>query len=404
MAINPRKAWGIIRSCVKPLGSIRKPLGEAFGYCLAQDVCADRDMPPADRSAMDGYAFRAADLTAYPCNLRLVGEVAAGSSSRFKVRPGCCAAVLTGANIPPGTDTVVKIEHTSLKDRTVSILEPVKPFMNVRKRGEEAAKGDVLIPAGEILAPGIVGVCATVGLANPRVRRQPKIALLCTGKELRDASQTVGAHQTRNSNGPVMQAILAAAGFDSVTHEIVPDDLQCSIDALKRATGAADVTVLTGGVSVGKYDYVPDAVKSIGATVQFYNIKMKPGRPLLYATGGRRSHIFGLPGNPVSVLTSMHAFVLPALRMLSGLDEDKCRISLRLPLTRKIKSRSGRSLMALGKVVNRRSGPAVAPVDSMGSADIAAAAAADGVVVVPASRTEIPAGSIVEFQPWRAGL
>jgi molybdopterin molybdotransferase len=404
MAISPRKAWGIIRSCVKPLGSIRKPLREAFGYCLAQDVCADRDMPPADRSAMDGYALRAADLNQYPCNLRLVGEVAAGSSAHPQIRPGCCASVLTGANIPPGGDTVVKIELTSLNDGVVSILEPLKPFMNVRKRGEEAAKGDVLLPEGTVLGPAAVGVCATVGLARPKVRYRPKIALLCTGEELRDVSQPVKAHQTRDSNGPVMQAILAEAGFDSVTHEIVPDDRQLSIDALQRATGSADVTILTGGVSVGKYDYVPDAVNAIGAKLRFYKIQMKPGKPLLYATRGRNGHIFALPGNPVSVLTSMHAFVLPALRILSGLNDEDCLISLRLPLTRMIKSKSGRSLMALGRVVNRRSGPAVEPVESVGSADISAASSADGVIVIPAAKTKLPAGTIVEFQPWRANL
>jgi len=361
-------------------------------------------MPPADRSAMDGYALRAADLTGYPCSLRLVGEVAARSSGRPQIRPGCCASVLTGANTPPGSDTVVKIELTSLKDGIVTIHEPLEPFMNVRKRGEEAPKGDVLFPAGTVLDPAAVGVCATVGLANPRVRRRPRIALLCTGQELRDASQSVAAHQTRNSNGPVMKAILAAAGFDSVRHEIVPDDPQLTIDALKRASDNADMTVLTGGVSVGKYDYVPDSVKAIGAKLRFYKIRMKPGKPVLYATRGRNRHIIGLPGNPVSVLTSMHVFVLPALRMLSGISEDKCRPSFRLPLARKLKSRSGRSLMALGKVVNRRSGPVVEPVDSMGSADIYAASTSDGVVAVPASKTELPAGTMVEFLPWRASL
>jgi len=351
---------------------------------------------------MDGYALRAADLNGYPCRLRLIGEVAAGSSAHPQIRPGCCASVLTGANIPPGGDTVVKIELTSLHDGVVSILEPIKPFMNVRKRGEEAAKGDVLLPAGTTLNPSVVGVCATVGLANPRVRRKPKIALLCTGEELRDVSQSVGAHQTRNSNGPVMQAILDEAGFDSVTHEVVPDDPQLTIDALKRASDTADMTILTGGVSVGKYDYVPDSVKAIGAKLRFYKINMKPGKPLLYATRGQNRHIIGLPGNPVSVLTSMHVFVLPALRMLSGVSAENSRRTLRLPLAGKVKSRSGRSYMALGRVVNKRSGPAVEAVDSMGSADIYAASFADGVLAIPASVTELPAGSMVEFLPWRA--
>jgi len=404
MAISPRKAWGIIRSCVKPLGSVRKPLNEAFGYCLAQPVRADRDMPPSDRSAMDGYAVRAADLTEYPCTLHLVGEVAAGSSAQPKVAPGCCMSILTGANTPPGADTVVKIELTSLADGVVTIHEPTKPLANVRRRGEEARKGDTLLAAGTVLDPSVVGVCATVGLANPKVRRRPTVALLCTGEELRDVSQSVGPHQTRDSNGPLMQAILAKSGFDSVTHEIVPDDPQLTIEALKRASDAADMTILTGGVSVGKYDYVPDSVKAIGAKLRFYKIQMKPGKPVLYATRGRNSHIIGLPGNPVSVLTSMHVFVLPALRMLSGVSAEDARPILRLPLTKRVKSRSGRSYMALGRVVNKRSGPAVEPVGSMGSADIYAASHADGVLAIPAARTEMPAGQIVDFLPWRASL
>jgi len=404
MAISPRKAWGIIRSCVKPLGSVRKPLSDAFGHCLAQDVRADRDMPPADRSAMDGYAVGAADLTGFPCSLRLVGEVAAGSSATSEVPPGCCTSILTGANTPAGADTVVKIELTSLDGETVTIREPVKPFMNVRKRGEEARRGDVLLAAGMVLDPAAVGVCATVGLAGPKVRRRPRIALLCTGEELRDVSQSVKPHQTRNSNGPLMEAILAREGFDSVTHEIVPDDPKLTIDALRRATDAADMTILTGGVSVGKYDYVPDSVRAIGAKTRFYKIRMKPGKPVLYATRGRNSHIIGLPGNPVSVLTSMHVFVLPALRMLSGVSADDARPMLRLPLAGKVKSRSGRVYMALGRIVNKRSGPAVQPVGSMGSADIYAASFADGVLTVPASKTEMPAGEMVDFLPWRASL
>jgi len=401
MAISPSKAWGIILNHTKPLGSIRKPLGEAGGYCLAGDVRADRDMPPADRSAMDGYAFRAADLKGYPCHLRLVGEVAAGSPNRPRIRAGRCARVLTGANIPPGADTVVKSESTTLQDAVVSIVEPVKPLANVRKRGEEARRGDVLLRRGAILGPAQVGVCATVGLANPKVHRRPEIALLCTGAELCDVSQRPAAYQTRNSNGPLMLAAVTAAGYRNAHHEVVPDDLDVTIKTLKRAVAGNDVVVFTGGVSVGRYDFVPRAIAAAGATVRFHNIQMKPGRPLLYATFGRNRHIFALPGNPVSVLTSLNVFVLPAIRRLAGLPAAECRTTMRLPLARKIVSRSGRSLMALARIVNRRGGPAVEPIGSTGSADIAAAALADGVVAIPAAKTEMPAGSIVEFRPWR---
>jgi len=304
-------------------------------------------------------------------------------------------------NVPPGADTVVKVESTTLDGDVVSIVEPVRPFVNIRKRGEEARRGDVLLPRGTLLGPAPVGVCATVGLANPRVHRRPEVTLLCTGAELCDASQRPAAHQTRDSNGPLMLAALEAAGYRGARHEIVPDDLDATVEALKRAVADSDVVVFTGGVSVGEYDFVPRAVTAAGAKVRFYNIRMKPGRPLLYATCGRNRHIFGLPGNPVSVLTSLHVFVLPAIRRLAGLPADKCTAILRLPLTRKITSRSGRSLMAPARLVARRGGPAVEPIDTMGSADIAAAALSDGLVAVPASKTEMPAGSIVEFRPWR---
>lgn len=402
MLISLRTAREIVLRHVRPLKAIRKSLTDVAGCCLAEDVRADRDLPPADRSAMDGYAVRSDDLSSCPCKLRLVGEVAAGSSARPKVRPGCCVRVLTGANVPPGADTVVMVEQTSQTDDVVTIKKPVEAGANIRKRGEEAAKGAILLTKGTLLGPAQIGLCASVGKAGPRVHPRPRVAVLCTGEELRDATQRVQAHELRDSNGPALQAALRAHGCAEATHQVVPDDPTILASMLRQAAVEHDVIVLTGGVSVGKYDYVPDAVTGIGAIIRFHGVRMKPGKPGLYATLRGRCHIFGLPGNPLSVLTGFHEFVLPALRRMSGVAVEDCRPSLRVPLSRPVCAKSGRTEFMLARLVWDRSWPSAIPLKSHGSADLVAGTQADGAVVIPANVRELPAGTLVEFRPWRA--
>ncbi len=399
--ITIEKAFEIILGHIRPLKIERRVLDEALGCCLGGDIRADRDLPPTDRSAMDGYAVRAKDLVKDPRSLRLVGEVSAGSAELPSVRVGTCVTILTGASIPPGADTVVKVEETEEHDGLVTFLSAAKKGANIRWRSEEVTKGQIVLHKGAVLNAAQIGLCASVGKAAVRVYGRPDVAVLCTGEELRGPGEKVGPHQLRNSNGPALLAGLNAAGIRNIAHEIVPDDPKVLAKRLTRAAAKHNVVILTGGVSVGKYDYVLEAVKAIGGKVRFHGIAMKPGRPQLYATLRGNRHIFGLPGNPLSVLTGFYELVLPAIRRLSGFDEASCREVLHLPLVRSVRSKGRRATFLLGELVWSKSGLRVKPVKSCGSADLAAGAKADGVLLVPRNEREIPAGELVRFTPWR---
>ena len=232
--ITPEEAWRIVLKHVRPLRSVAMPLREAAGLCLAEDVRADRDQPPADRSAMDGYAVRSADLRRAPCSLRLVGEVAAGSAARPRVAPGTCVRILTGANVPPGADAVVMVEQTRERRGGVDVFSRAEAGANILRRREEARKGEVLLRKGTILGPAQVGVCAAVGKARIKVFPRPRVAVVCTGAELRETGAKVRPHEMRNSNGPALCAALALSGHVGAVHRRAPDDPERLTALLRR--------------------------------------------------------------------------------------------------------------------------------------------------------------------------
>ena len=401
LLVTPSKALGIILGRVRPLKAVRLALGEVSGYCLAEDVRSDRDQPAADRSAMDGFAVRASDLGKCPRELRLVGEVAAGSASRPRVRAGTCVRVLTGANIPPGADAVVRVEQTKESETGVVFGQGVKAGANIRKQGEEAKKGALLLNKGAILDAVQIGLCATVGKARPKVYSRPRVTVLCTGEELRQAEERVGRHELRDSNGPSLCAALSLWGYGGVVHKVVPDDPKLLATKLRRAIDRHDVVILSGGVSVGEYDFVPEAVGLVGGKIRFHGVAMRPGRPQLYATAGRNKHIFGLPGNPLSVMTGFYEFVLPALRRMSGVTSELCQPRIRLPLAGAVAGLPKLVRFVLARLVYNKKGVSVMPLTSHGSGDLISGGIADGVIVLPAKAGKVSAGSVVEFSAWR---
>jgi molybdopterin molybdotransferase len=350
---------------------------------------------------MDGFAVQARDIARCGASLRLVGESAAGSSDRPKVLPGTCVQTLTGAVIPRGADTVVKVEETKIADGRVTFLTSIKRGANIRRRAEVAAKGDTVLAAGTMLGPSQIGLCASVGKAVVPVYRRPAVTVLCTGRELRDASEAVRAYQLRNSNGPSLLAALADEGHVWATQQIVGDDPDVLAASLKSAIESCDVVILTGGVSVGKYDFVPGAVEQIGATVRFHGVKMKPGGPQLYATMSRNRHIFGLPGNPLSALNGLHELALPAIRRMSGIEPGACQPALHLPLGRAVRVKGTRWEYVLARLVQGPGQSHLIPLKSTGSGDLLSAARGDGVFLIPKGASEVPAGQIVEFRPWK---
>ena len=402
--ISPVKAWKTILDYIHPLASVRIPLIEATGACLARDVRADRDIPPTDRSAMDGFALRSGDVNGAAVSLRMLGESAAGGRARPDVSPGACVRIMTGAVVPRGADTVVKVEETVETDGHVTFQPGVACGANIRRRGEVASRGDVILTKGDILDPAQIGLCASVGKALVWVHRRPKVAILCTGRELKSHADKVRPYQLRNSNGPSLLAALMDAERIEAKQQIIPDDPQVLAARLKTAVSTHDIVILTGGVSVGKYDFVPDAVEEVGGAIRFHGVKMKPGGPQLYATLSGNRHIFGLPGNPLSALNGLHELAMPAVRRMSGLPVDACRPVLHLPLDTAVRVKGSRWEYVLARLVDSPSGSRLLPLSSTGSGDIVASAQADGVILVPRNVAEVPAGQIVEFRPWRTLL
>jgi molybdopterin molybdotransferase len=399
--ITPDSAWGIVRRHTKSLPAIYLSLNKAHGLCLAETVCADRDMPPADRSAMDGYAVRASDIAHCPATLRLVGEVAAGSSAQPRVARDTCVRILTGANVPPGADTVVMIEDTQESGGIVTVMTSVKAGSNILRHGEDARRKDLLLTKGTMINSAQAGVCASVGKARVRVTDKPAVTVICVGQELREPGSRVRSHEIRNSNGPALCAALQEWGCGIITYLTLPDDLRSLTSEIRRALKRCDVLILAGGMSVGKYDFVRAAIESAGAAVRFHGVAMKPGKPTLYATASGNKHIFGLPGNPLSALTAFHEFALPCIRRMSGLAIKDCRPSFMLPLTSDMNSKGGRIRYVQGKIVWKKTGPQVDIVESQSSADLVSAGKADGTIVVSADATHLSAGSFIQFRPWR---
>ncbi len=404
MLIKIEKAKEIIFEKIQPLNIIEINLNEAEGFCLAEEIFADRDLPPTDRSAMDGFAVQVADIINCPKQLKLIGETAAGSAERPLVEQNTCARILTGAVLPPGADTVVKVEDTEEDGDCVTILETAEIGLNIRKQGEEVRKGKMVIKSQKILNPAQIGICASVGKSKIKVFKQPKIAILNTGKELfpLDADCEIKDYQIRDSNGPSLQAALKNSWLNIKNSklEVSPDDLEILEAKLRKLVSENDVVILSGGVSVGKYDFVPEAIKKIGAEIQIHGILMKPGKPFLYATLGDNKHIFGLPGNPLSVLTGFYELVLPGLCKMSGFPKEDCCHKLFLPVGCDIKSRNYRTEFFLAKLVCLDGTTVVMPLKSHGSGDLISSAEADGVFPVP-TNTELKKGEKVGFTFWK---
>ena len=400
--ISPEVAWERVLAHLAPLPAGPDDLDQCLGRYLAAPVVADRDLPAAHRAAMDGYALRAADVPAAPTSLRLVGEVPAGSPARPPLGPGQCVRIFTGANVPPDADTVVMQEDTTTPDAaTVAVLRVPRLGQHILSRGGQARAGGVLLPAGSVLGPGALALCATVGAGRPWVHRHPTVSVLATGSELRGVDEAVADYQIRDANGPLLVATLADHGFAAVTCQRVSDEPQALSTALTDSLQRCDVTLVSGGVSVGAYDLVPQILRQAGVTVHYHGVAMKPGKPQLFATTASGHSVFGLPGNPLAVTVGLHEFVLPALRRLSGCPAEACRPALWLPLLAPLAVDAGRRQYLPGRCVTAPGGTAVAPVAHTGSADLVASCGADGTLVMPVGAAALAAGDRVEFRPWR---
>mgnify|MGYP001570967691 CR=1 FL=1 len=291
-------------------------LGESLNRVLAQPVVSDRDYPPFHRSVRDGYAVRSVDLLSGSSLLTCVGEIKAGQHFKGVLGPGQCVQIMTGAPLPEGADAVVMIEFTSRKEDYVSIQRGVACGENVVERGAESKRGDVLIPGGSRIRITDLALMAQVGVDRPTVFRMPTVAVLSTGDEVVDASQTPGAFQIRNSNSFSLAGLVEMAGGEAVSLGNSPDEISALRKRILQGL-EADILVISGGVSMGKYDLVEAVLRDLGAEFFFDAVAIRPGKPTVF--GRCRDHFFfGLPGNPISTMVTFGLFVRPAIDILGG--------------------------------------------------------------------------------------
>jgi molybdopterin molybdotransferase len=313
-----------VLSATFAMGDESVQLQQAYGRHLAEEIIAPLDLPPWDNSAMDGYAVRAADLQQVPVTLGLNEVVAAGQEATIKVESGSASAIMTGAPVPLGADTVVILENTdgSLSG-SVRVLSQTRPGANIRRRGEDVRKGQSLLLAGRRLEAAEVGLLASMGLQEVRVAKRPVVAILSTGNELVTPGTPLGPGQIYSSNTAALRGLVLEAGAEFLDLGAATDTEESVLAALSRA-GPADVIVTTGGVSAGVFDVVRSAFEQVGVCWDFWKIKMKPGKPVAFGWLNNehgRSLVFGLPGNPVSCMVTFLQLVRPALLSMQG--EDK---------------------------------------------------------------------------------
>ncbi len=301
----------------KPLSSETAPLDEALGRVLAADVAAGLNNPPADMSAMDGYAVRAADVASVPAVLEQIGESAAGRRFTGTVGTGQCVRIFTGAPVPEGADAIVIQEDTETAGPRITMTETAVPGRLIRRTGMDFAEGEVLLTAGTRLTGRHIGLAAAMNRPTLTVWRKPRVAILATGDELVMAGETVGPDQIVGSNSPALAAYVREVGGEPMDLGIARDTVESLAEKLAAARDA-DLLVTIGGASVGDHDLVQKALAGEGFDLNFYRVAMRPGKPLIFGRMGRVP-VLGLPGNPVSVGVTSVLFLKPAIEAMLGL-------------------------------------------------------------------------------------
>jgi molybdopterin molybdotransferase len=375
---------------VKPLPSELVPVADADGRVLAEDVVSSVDLPPFDYSAMDGYAVRAADFSGEgPWRLPVTLEQRAGGVAQ-QLDAANAARIFTGAPLPVGADSVIMQEDAELAGAVVTFHAAARHGSHVRRRGEDLASGSVALTRGTRLNPFRLGLVAALDRADVRVARRPRVALLCTGDELRDAGSPARPGSIPDSNGPSLAALARRAGADLRLLPRSSDDLETTRAAVRQALAESDVLLTVGGVSVGDHDVVKKALEAEGVKIEFWKVKIKPGKPLAF---GRRddSLVLGLPGNPVSAQLTLCLFGLPLLRALQG-DSRALPSPVQVRLGAAIAQKPGR----LGFYRARLENGVALVHDNQASGAPTSMAHADVLLMVPEDSAGLAAGAVAD--------
>lgn len=417
MLPDPATAEALIAAHLPVLPSEDCPITHAHGRILRRTIKADRPMPPFDRVTMDGYAVRAGAIGAGRRKFRVVGFQAAGMIPLTLDADDACVEVGTGAVLPTGADAVVPYEETAgagnkrgapraggetFAPYEVALGEEVQsaPGRNVHRRGSDHAAGDVLMAVGTRLGGGEIAVAASCGAAHLSVAARPSVAVVATGDELVEVNApSVAAHQIRKSNDYALRAALLSSGLAGRVERFHLRDLRHEIESgLRRLLSSFEVVLLTGGVSKGKVDFLPEVLKALGVASHVHGVAQRPGKPMWFGVSPRHSPVFALPGNPVSCYTCLHRYVLPALELMAGANRSPTDwITLAEPVRFPPLLAYFLPVVVRTDAAGRRT---ARPNPFNTSGDLGGLLGTDGFVELPADQTDFPAGTVARFRRW----
>jgi molybdopterin molybdotransferase len=386
-------------SGLSPTSPEMLPLLDALGLVLAEDLRADRDFPPFPRATRDGYAVRTADVAAAPASLRLIGEIKAGASSEqsgITIGAGEAAEIMTGAPVPSRADAVVMLEYTERSGHTVTVQRTAQAGENIVAAGSEARQGALMVARGTRVTHTTVAVAAAVGRAEIAAYRRPQVAILATGDEVVDINLPPGPNEIRNSNSYSLAAQVYTAGGEPLILPVAPDSAE-ELALLLRKGFEADLLLVTGGVSMGRYDLVEQVLASFQAQFVFTGALIQPGKPVVFGhvtLRDKETPFFGLPGNPVSTMVTFQLFARPVLDALSGATPQPLPFAtavLKSPVTAK----TGLTRFLPAKLGGTHDEPTVELIHWQGSGDLMAVSRATCYIVVPPDREHLAAGEAV---------
>ncbi|MCP4179315.1 MAG: molybdopterin molybdotransferase MoeA [bacterium] len=402
--ISFSEAYNTVMNCVFSLGSEQVDINDSLGRVLANDIVSDLNMPPFNKSAMDGYACRKEDLAD---NLKVIEDIPAGFQPMKRVEPGECSKIMTGAMVPDGADCVIIVEETeevseslirftgNLEISKVGSIQPIKWRKgngNICCTGEDIEEGDVVLQKGTVIKPKHVAVMATVGCAKPSVAVRPKIGIIATGSELVEPYENVSGPLIRNSNSYQLAAqVKTSCGLPNY-YGIAIDTEEAIFDAMNKAMDENDIVLISGGVSMGDYDFVPACLKKNGVKILFDRVAVQPGKPITFGTSDR-AVCFGMPGNPVSTFMQFELLVRPFIYNIMG--NDFKPTVFHMPLGEKIKRHKTTRKSVIP--VDIRDGK-VYSLDYHGSAHINAISGTDYVISIPVGIAEIKKGTLVDVR------
>jgi len=387
--ISVSQAIQIIKQQTRSLPAEQVALAQFLGRFLAEDVIADSDLPPFDRSQMDGYAVRAEDVQTVPARLKIVGESAAGRGWHDRMKAGEAVRIMTGAPVPAGADTVQQVELTRELEgqNTVVILEPAALGKSIVKHASEIKKGQTVLVAGERINAAMMAALASFGYAKIKVTQQPRVAVLATGSELVPVDQQPGQDQIRDSNNYSIGAYAELAGATVERLPLASDEIDLLSDEIAAAATRSDMVVTSGGVSMGVYDFTKDALKKLQAEIFFERVALRPGKPTVFARLPDGTLVFGLPGNPVSVSVTFNLFARTALLMMQGAQAPAMQSEWAI-LRNPVKGTKDRDSYLPALLKTNDEGLQIA--ESLkwgGSSDFVGFARATGLIIVPADST-----------------